>query len=81
MWRMQSEPMLIDLSNNFFFVKHYRREEYERTLLDDPWMIGDHYLHVQEWKPNFRAEKEEISTLQCGLDSLCYRWSTTLRDG
>lgn len=24
---------------------------------------GDNYLHVQKWRPNFRAEKEEINTL------------------
>lgn len=34
MWRMQSEPMLIDLSNNYFIVKFYGRVKYERALLD-----------------------------------------------
>lgn len=63
MWRTQSEPMLIDLSNNYFTVKVYRWEEYERALLDGPWMIGDNCLHVQRWKPNFKAKKEEISLL------------------
>lgn len=40
------EPMPIDLSNNYFILKLYKREEYERALLDGPWMIGDNYLHV-----------------------------------
>lgn len=31
MWRTQSEPMLIDLSNNYFIVNLYRRKEYERA--------------------------------------------------
>lgn len=53
MWRTQSEPMLIDLGNNFYIVKVYMREEYERALLDGPWLIGDNYPHVQRWKPNF----------------------------
>lgn len=26
-------------------------------------MIGDHYLHVQKWRPNFRADKAEIDTM------------------
>lgn len=26
-------------------------------------MIGDNYLHVQKWKPNFIAEEAKISTL------------------
>lgn len=62
-WRMQSESTLIDLSNDYFIVKLYGREEYERGLLDGPWMIGDNYLHVQRWRHNFRAEKEEINML------------------
>lgn len=63
MWRTESEFMLIDLSNHFYIIKLYRREEYERALLDGPWMIGDNYLHVQRWKPNFIADGVEISSL------------------
>lgn len=47
----------------FFIVKLQRRQEYERALLDGPWMKGENYLHVQKWLPKFRADKEEISTL------------------
>lgn len=57
------EPLLIDLSNNFFLVKLSRKGEYERALLDCPWMIGGNYLHVQRWRPNFVSEKEEITSL------------------
>lgn len=63
MWRTQTEPTLIDVSNNFYVVKLQGREEYERALFDGPWMIGDHYLHVQKWRPNFRADKAEIDTM------------------
>lgn len=63
MWRTESEPILIDLGNDFSIVKLYKREEYERALLDGPWMIGENYVHVQKWKPNFRADKEEIHSM------------------
>lgn len=36
MWRTQTEPTLIDLSNNFYVVKLQGREEYERALFDRP---------------------------------------------
>lgn len=55
--------MLIDLSNDFYIVKLLRKKEYDRALLDGPWMIGENYLHVQRWKSNFRADKAEISSL------------------
>lgn len=63
MWKTQAEPLLIDLSNNFFIVKLSRKEEYDRALLDSPWMIKDNYLHVQRWTSNFMAEKIEITLL------------------
>lgn len=32
-------------------------------LLDGLWKIGENYLHVQRWKPNFRPDKKEISSM------------------
>lgn len=61
MWKMETEPMLIDLSNDFYIVKLYKREEYERALLDGLWMIGN--LHVQKWRHNFIENKAEINSL------------------
>lgn len=63
-WRTQAEPMLIDLCNDYFTVKLHKKEEHERALLNGPWMIGEHYLHVHRWKSNFRPDSEGIKTLQ-----------------
>lgn len=63
MWRTQDDPLLIDLGNDFFVVKLLNREEYERALSEGPWMIDDHYLHVQRWRPNFIADSAKITSL------------------
>lgn len=39
------------------------KEDYETALLIGPWMIRNHYLHVQRWKPNFIADESTINTL------------------
>lgn len=39
------------------------KEEYETALLNGSWMIGDNYLHVQRWVPNFVADDAQISAL------------------
>lgn len=54
---------MIDLMNDFYIVKLASREEYERPLMDGPWMIGDNNLHIQRWRPNFREETEKIKSL------------------
>lgn len=64
MWRTSVEPLLIDLGNDFYIVKLFGREEYERAMMEGRWMIGDNYLHVQRWRPNFFVEEVKISTLQ-----------------
>lgn len=63
MWRTQSEPLLIDLGNDYFIVKLGGRTEYECALSEGTWLIGDDYLHVQCWKPIFVAELVEITSL------------------
>lgn len=63
MWRTQSTPLLIDLPNDVYFIKLDRIEEYEKALVEGPWMIGGNCLHVQRWRPNFRTEREKISIL------------------
>lgn len=50
MWRTSVEPLLIDIGNEFYFVKVIVREEYERAMTEGPWIIGDNYLYVQRWR-------------------------------
>lgn len=38
-------------------------EDCDNTLFDGPWLIGDRYLHVQRWQPNFLAESAVITHL------------------
>lgn len=55
--------MLIDLPNDFYTVKFVRKNDYNSTLLNSPWMIGDRYLHIQRWRPNFIVEMAKIKLL------------------
>lgn len=47
MWKPQSVFTLIDLTNDFFIVKFTNRDDCYNALLNGPWMIWEHYLHVQ----------------------------------
>jgi len=33
------------------------------VLMDGPWMIGDNYLAILEWLPNFVREEDQIMKL------------------
>lgn len=63
MWRTQTDLLLIYIGNKFFILKLYKHDEYERALSKGHWTIGENYLHVQRWKPNFSAEEASIAIL------------------
>lgn len=69
-WKIQQKLSLIDLSNDFFIVKFTSEQDYEMALLNSPWMIGKHYLHVQGWVPNFVADHAQITKLPVWSDFL-----------
>lgn len=63
MWKPQLAFTLIDLTKDIFIVKFTSKDDHNKALLNGPWMIRDHYLHVQCWKPNFMADTEVINLL------------------
>lgn len=42
------------------FATFSNRADYERALIDGPWMIQDYHLIVREWKRNFDPMTETI---------------------
>lgn len=63
MLKTQSVFSLIDRPTEFFIVKFTSKRGYNNALLNGPWMIGEHYLHFQCWRPNFMAIEDEINLL------------------
>ena len=37
-------------------------QDYQHALMDGPWFVGDHYLHVQAWEEDFHPHVAKIST-------------------
>lgn len=60
MWRPQQPFTLIDLSNNYFIARFTNKQDYEVALLNGPWFISIHYLHIQQWVPNFMPKSTII---------------------
>ncbi|XP_057745645.1 uncharacterized protein LOC130963559 [Arachis stenosperma] len=52
-WAKQSTINVTDLEENFFLIRFHAQEDYAYALFEGPWMIADHYLLVQRWRPLF----------------------------
>ena len=44
----------MDLSKDFFLVKFSALDDYDLVLDKGPWFIGEHFLSIRPWVPNFR---------------------------
>lgn len=52
-WARKGKIQLTDLPKNFFVVQFSSPEDYKHALFEGPWMLADHYLLVQRWRPFF----------------------------
>ncbi|KAJ7978170.1 reverse transcriptase [Quillaja saponaria] len=69
MWQPTEPLEIVDIGNEYFVVKLARVEDRIKALEGGPWMIPDHYLTVQQWRPNFdpydaHIDKEIIGILE-----------------
>ncbi|KAI9092494.1 hypothetical protein K1719_027622 [Acacia pycnantha] len=62
MWHPKDALKLIPLTNGYYVVSFSNKEDREYAFKEGPWMIEDHYLIVQRWRPNFNPWKVD---LQC----------------
>ncbi|KAI9091212.1 hypothetical protein K1719_028276 [Acacia pycnantha] len=60
MWRPRDPLKLIPLNNEYYIVSFSNKEDKEYAFQEGPWMIEDHYLIVQRWRPNFNPWKEDL---------------------
>ena len=61
-WRPTGKWTLINIGYGFFIVRFNLPQDYQHALMDGPWFVGDHYLHMQAWEANFHPHMAKIST-------------------
>ncbi|KAJ1410078.1 Ribonuclease H domain [Sesbania bispinosa] len=53
LWQTTSSMEVIDLENDYFLVQFGNLDDLNHVLENGPWMIMDHYLVIQKWRPEF----------------------------
>jgi len=62
-WALKGDFSLIDIGHDYYVTQFTDLEDYEHVMLNGPWMIGDNYLVIREWVPNFIPEEDNIIRL------------------
>ncbi|XP_058733532.1 uncharacterized protein LOC131605159 [Vicia villosa] len=63
MWAKHGSLSIVDLGNDYFTASFANNDDHYRALMEGPWLIYDHYLSVQEWKPNFCPSSDAVEQI------------------
>ena len=62
-WALKEDFSLIDIGCDYYVTRFTNMEDYDHVMMNGPWMIGDNYLVIREWVPNFVPEEDHIIKL------------------
>ncbi|KAK9126620.1 hypothetical protein Scep_015466 [Stephania cephalantha] len=61
LWMPTGEMELNELDHGFIIAKFVLDDNYLRVLAGGPWVVSDHYMGEQRWKPGFNPLTESFS--------------------
>nr|POF05802.1 uncharacterized protein CFP56_44105 [Quercus suber] len=61
LWKPEGRMDCVDLSNGFFLIRFYSKEDLNSVLKRGPWFVGDHFLSLRPWEPFFKPSSANIS--------------------
>ena len=62
-WALKGDFSLIDIGFDYYVTRFTELDDYEYMPTQGPWMLGDNYLVIREWIPNFVPEEDTIRRL------------------
>ncbi|KAJ1424289.1 Zinc finger, CCHC-type [Sesbania bispinosa] len=71
MWQPRSGMEVIDLENEYFLVNFNSLDDLDAVFENGPWMIQDHYLVIQKWKPEFFPFEDDLTNVAAWVRIPC----------
>lgn len=59
-WARHGKISIIDMPQDYYLVNFSSIEDYKHVLFEGPWLVADHYLLIQRWRPFFLENAEVI---------------------
>uniref|UniRef100_A0A2N9EZA8 CCHC-type domain-containing protein n=1 Tax=Fagus sylvatica TaxID=28930 RepID=A0A2N9EZA8_FAGSY len=63
LWKPAGRLDCVDLGHGFFLIRFGLVEDFDKVLRGGPWFIGDHYLTIRPWEPNFKPSTANCSAV------------------
>ena len=62
-WNSKGSIDCVGLGKEFFLIRFSVKEDYNLVLEKGPWFIGEHFLSIRPWVPNFRPLASDVSSI------------------
>nr|POE57275.1 uncharacterized protein CFP56_01924 [Quercus suber] len=63
LWKPAGRLDCVDLGHGFFLIRLSLKEDYEAVLRKGPWFIGEHFLSIRPWEPDFRPAEANVNSI------------------
>ena len=63
LWKPTGRLDCVDLGYGFFLTRLTLKEDFENVLQKGPWFIGEHFLSIRPWEPDFKPEVANVSSI------------------
>ena len=63
LWKPSGRMDIIDLGKDFFLVRFRLKEDISSILENGPWFIGELFLSIRPWEPNFKPSAANVASV------------------
>ena len=63
LWKPAGRLDYVDLCKDYFLMRFGLVEDYNNVLNSGPWFIGEYFLSIQRWEPNFKPANASCSSM------------------
>ena len=63
LWRPTAKIDCVNLGKDYFLIKFYSSNDYDKVLKGGPWFVGENFLAIKPWEPYFRASRDNLTSV------------------
>ncbi|KAL0000751.1 hypothetical protein SO802_014532 [Lithocarpus litseifolius] len=63
LWKPTGKLDFIDLGRDFYLIRFGLKEDYSAVLEKGPWFVGENFLSIRPWEPNFKPFSANVTSI------------------
>ncbi|CAN1147044.1 Uncharacterized protein At4g02000 [Linum perenne] len=64
LWARKGRVEIWDIGAGHYVARFEDDADYTRAMFEGPWLVGDHYVISEEWRPNFEPGFSQVNTVK-----------------